>query len=135
MERRLQQIFFALSFLALALILAAAWQANTPTWKTYQRKFLQLEAQGEPNAVTKAAVLATPPEVHQVMLTGLQRVDRCTTCHLGATANPFKGLLPNSSSLNGSTVPVGQLLTPYPQYALPAVPSPGTPANGVIMER
>ena len=22
-------------------------------------------------------------EVHQVMLTGLQRVDRCTTCHLG----------------------------------------------------
>jgi hypothetical protein len=50
------------------------------------------------------------------------------------TANPFKGLLPNSSSLNGSTVPVGQLLTPFPQYALPAVPSPGTPANGVILE-
>jgi len=84
MERRLQQVFFALSLLALALILAAAWQANTPTWKTYQRNFLQLEAQGEPNAVTKTAVLATPPEIHQVILTGLQRVDRCTTCHLGA---------------------------------------------------
>ena len=83
MERRLQQIFFALSFLALALIMAAAWQANTPSWKTYQHNFLQLEAQGEPNAVTKAAVLATPPEIHQFMLTGLQRVDRCTTCHLG----------------------------------------------------
>jgi mono/diheme cytochrome c family protein len=83
MERRLQQIFFALSLLALALILAAAWQANTPSWKTYQKNFQQLEAQGEPNAVTKAAVLATPPEIHQVMLTGLQRVDRCTTCHLG----------------------------------------------------
>src|ERR1019366_1359318 len=83
MERRLQQLFFALSFLALALILAAAWQANTPSWKTYQRSFLQLEAQGEPNAITKAAVLATPPEIHQVLLPGLQRVDRCTTCHLG----------------------------------------------------
>jgi mono/diheme cytochrome c family protein len=83
MERRLQQVFFALSFLALLLIVAAAWQANTPSWKTYQRNFLQLEAQGEPNAVTKAAVLATPPEIHQVMLTGLQRVDRCTTCHMG----------------------------------------------------
>jgi mono/diheme cytochrome c family protein len=83
MERRLQQLFFVLSILALALILAAAWQANTPSWKTYQRSFYQLEAQGEPNAVTKAAVLATPPEIHQVMLTGLQRVDRCTTCHLG----------------------------------------------------
>ena len=45
MERRLQQIFFALSLLALALILAAAWQANTPSWKNYQRNFLQLEAQ------------------------------------------------------------------------------------------
>src|SRR5260370_16271023 len=83
MERRLQQTFFRLSLLALALILAAEWQASTPSWKTYQRNFLQLEAQGEPNAVTKAAVLATPPEIHQAMLTGLQRVDRCTTCHLG----------------------------------------------------
>ena len=33
---------------SMALILAAAWQANTPTWKTYQKNFLQLEAQGEP---------------------------------------------------------------------------------------
>lgn len=83
MERKLQQTFFALSILALALILAAEWQANTPSWKTYQRNFLQLEAQDEPNAAAKSAVLATPLEIHQVMLTGLQRVDRCTTCHLG----------------------------------------------------
>src|ERR1017187_3300196 len=83
MERRLQQAFFALSILALILILAAEWQANTPSWKNYQRTFLQLEAQDEPNAAAKAAVLATPLEIHQVMLTGLQRVDRCTTCHLG----------------------------------------------------
>ena len=52
----------------------------------------------------------------------------------GAVPNPFKGLLPNSSSLNGSTVALGQLLLPYPQYTLPAVPSPGTPANGVLMQ-
>ena len=83
MERKLQQAFFALSILALALILAAEWQANTPSWKTYQRNFLQLEAQDEPNAAAKSAVLATPLQIHQVMLTGLQRVDRCTTCHLG----------------------------------------------------
>jgi mono/diheme cytochrome c family protein len=83
MERRLQQVFFALSLLALVLILAAVWQASTPSWKSYQRNFQQLEAQGEPNAVTKAAVLSAPPEIHQIMLTGLQRVDRCTTCHLG----------------------------------------------------
>lgn len=114
MERRLQQAFFALSLLALALILAAAWQAGTPAWKNYQRAFLQLEAQGEPNAVAKAAVLATPPEVHQVMLTGLQRVDRCTTCHLGVedptmknAAEPFRyhaNLGPHIPSRFGCTI-------------------------------
>jgi mono/diheme cytochrome c family protein len=114
MERRLQQVFFALSILALALIVAAAWQANTPTWKTYQRNYFQLAAQGEPNAVAKAAVLATPPEIHQAMLTGLQRVDRCTTCHLGVedptmknAPEPFRyhaGLGPHAPSKFGCTI-------------------------------
>ncbi len=83
MGRRLPQIFFALSVLALVLIVAAVWQASTPSWKYYQRTYLQLESQEEPNAAAKAAVLATPLEIHQVLLPGLQRVDRCTTCHLG----------------------------------------------------
>src|SRR5664280_3845572 len=113
MERRLQQIFFGLSVLALVLILAAAYKSNTPSWKTYQHNFMQLEAQGEPNAVAKAAVLSTPPAVHQVMLTGLQRVDRCTTCHLGvddptmaSAPEPFRyhaGLGPHIPSKFGCT--------------------------------
>ncbi len=114
MERRLQQIFFGLSILALVLILAAAWKSNTPSWKTYQHNYLQLEAQGEPNAVAKAAVLATPPAIHQVMLTGLQRVDRCTTCHLGVddptmanAPEPYRyhaGLGPHVPSKFGCTI-------------------------------
>ncbi len=36
---------------------------------------------------------------------------------LSATvANPFVGLLPNTSSLNGSTVALSQLLLPYPEF-------------------
>lgn len=31
-------------------------------------------------------------------------------------ANPFKGLLPTSSSLSGATIPANQLLRPYPQF-------------------
>jgi mono/diheme cytochrome c family protein len=114
MARKLPQIFFALSLLALGLILAAVWQAGTPSWKVYQRNFLQLEAQGEPSAVTKAATLATPLEVHQVILTGLQRVDRCTTCHLGVddptmkdAPEPFRyhaGLGPHIPSKFGCTI-------------------------------
>jgi mono/diheme cytochrome c family protein len=114
MGRRLPPIFFLLSVAALVLMLSAIWQASTPTWKDYQRQFFQLEAQGEPSAVTKAAVLATPPEIHQILLPGLQRVDRCTTCHLGVddptmknAAEPFRyheGLGPHISSRFGCTI-------------------------------
>lgn len=114
MGRRLPQIFFLLSLASLVLLMAAIWQANTPSWKTYQRQFFQLEAQGEPNAVTKAAVLATPPQIHQALLTGLQRVDRCTTCHLGVddptmknAPEPFRyheGLGPHIPSRFGCTI-------------------------------
>jgi len=114
MGRRLPQIFFVLSLVSLVLLVVAIWQACTPSWKTYQRAFFQLEAQGEPNAVTKAAVLATPPQIHQVMLTGLQRVDRCTTCHLGVddptmknAPEPFRyheGLGPHIPSRFGCTI-------------------------------
>jgi hypothetical protein len=34
----------------------------------------------------------------------------------GTVTNPFKGLLPNSSNLNGSSVALQQLLIPFPQY-------------------
>ncbi len=114
MGRRLPQIFFVLSTLALVLIVTAVWQASTPSWKAYQRSFFQLEAQGEPSEVTKAAVLATPPQIHQVMLTGLQRVDRCTTCHLGVddptmknAPEPYRyhaGLDPHIPSKFGCTI-------------------------------
>jgi len=114
MGRKLPQFFFALSMLALVLIAAAVWQASTPSWKNYQRAFFQLEAQGEPNAVTKAAVLATPPQIHQILLPGLQRVDRCTTCHLGVddptmknAPEPFRyhaGLGPHIPSKFGCTI-------------------------------
>lgn len=33
-----------------------------------------------------------------------------------STANPFQGLLPNSSNQNGATISVAQLLAKYPQY-------------------
>jgi mono/diheme cytochrome c family protein len=75
--------FFLLSLFVLLLSAVALWQTSHPSWKTYQREFHALEAQHEPNLDAKQAVLDTPLEVSQIMLPGLQRVDRCTTCHLG----------------------------------------------------
>src|ERR1035441_6832795 len=83
MERRMPQLFFALSLIALGLMLAVVWQASAPAWKTYQREFHRQESVGEPNALAKNAMLTTPLDIRQVLLPGLQRVDRCTTCHLG----------------------------------------------------
>ncbi len=114
MSRRLSVVFFALSLAALVLMVFAIRQASTPGWKDYQRTFLQLEAQGEPNAAAKAEVLDTPLAIHQVMLPGLQRVDRCTTCHLGVddptmknAPEPFRyhqGLGPHASTRFGCTI-------------------------------
>jgi len=83
MDRRLPQFFCALSLIALALILAAVWQSGHPSWKQYQTEFYRLASQGEPNAAAKAAIVETGLEIRQDLLSGLQRVDRCTTCHLG----------------------------------------------------
>ena len=71
----------------------------------------------------------------QYLSTSLVRNAAVISQLTGSVTNPFKGLLPNGGTLNGGTVALGQLLTPYPQYALPAVPTPGTPANGVILEQ
>src|SRR5678815_3661738 len=83
MENRTPQFFFALSLVVLALLIGAIWQASSPSWKTYQSQFYRLESQQEPTAAAKDAVLRSRVSIRQVLLPGLQRVDRCTTCHLG----------------------------------------------------
>lgn len=60
----------------------------------------------------------------QFLSTSLVRDTANTNLLSGVVPNPFKGLLPNSSSLNGSTVALQQLTLPYPQF----------PINGVTMQ-
>jgi mono/diheme cytochrome c family protein len=83
MKDRMPLLFFLSSMAVMGLFMAAIVQATRPSWKTYQEQFFQLEAQQEPNAAAKNAVLKTPATISQIILPGLQRVDRCTTCHMG----------------------------------------------------
>jgi len=83
MDRKLPPFFFLLSLIALVLLVVAIRQAATPSWKKYQHEYYKLQAQNEPNAAAKQAVLNTPLQIKQILLPGLHRVDRCTTCHLG----------------------------------------------------
>jgi hypothetical protein len=50
----------------------------------------------------------------------------------GTVANPFQGLLPNSTSENGATVALDQLLLRFPQYPVPSPPASTT--NGIVMQ-
>ncbi len=83
MRDRMPLLFFLLSLGNLLLFGAGVYQASRPTWRHYQQEFFRQEAQQEPNAAAKNAVLKTPPAINQILLPGLQRVDRCTTCHMG----------------------------------------------------
>jgi mono/diheme cytochrome c family protein len=114
MERRMSQWFFALSLVVLALMLVAVWQAGAPSWKKYQAQYYRLASQAEPNAAAKNAVMATTLAVKQALLPGLQRVDRCTTCHLGVEDPTMKNaplpfsfhpnLAPHRSARFGCTI-------------------------------
>ena len=58
--------------------------------------------------------------------------DAATTSLLSSlVSNPFKGLFPTISSLNGSTIALRQLLIPFPQYPVPGTPQSNS--NGVVM--
>jgi mono/diheme cytochrome c family protein len=108
------QLFFALSLVVLVVMLVAVRQAATPPWKQYQVQYYRLAALREPNAAAKNAVLATPLAVQQILLPGLQRVDRCTTCHLGVEDPTMKSaplpftfhpnLLPHRPAKFGCTI-------------------------------
>jgi hypothetical protein len=46
--------------------------------------------------------------------------------------NPFQGLLPNSSAMNGSTIALDNLLSPYPEFPLGDSSSGWSGSSGVI---
>lgn len=70
----------------------------------------------------------------QYLSTSLVRDNAVNTLLTGSVANPFKGLLPNAGSLNGSTVALQQLLTPFPQYPVPPVPTPQGTTSGAFVQ-
>ena len=114
MEPRLPKYFFVLCLVALVLMLGAIWQASAPSWKKYQGEYHRLAAEGEPNAAAKNAELNAPVVIRQILLPGLQRVDRCTTCHMGVedptmkkAAQPFtyhSNLAPHTPARFGCTI-------------------------------
>jgi hypothetical protein len=57
----------------------------------------------------------------QYLTTNPYRDQTLSTAYGTAVANPYAGLLPNSSSCNGATTSLSNLLVPYPQFCNAAV--------------
>src|SRR5581483_8974541 len=65
----------------------------------------------------------------QYLSTSLVRDNTTINALTASVTNPFKGLLPNATSLNGSTVNMNQLLIPFPQFPM------GSGTNNGIIEQ
>jgi cbb3-type cytochrome oxidase cytochrome c subunit len=88
MVARWQWAALALS-LAVAVLLAGLGAVESePEWVRYQREYAQVVAH-LPGSITQTQVSTArraeelQPEIRQIEIAALNRVDRCTTCHLG----------------------------------------------------
>ncbi|MHC4493686.1 MAG: hypothetical protein ACYTDU_18955, partial [Planctomycetota bacterium] len=66
-------------FLVVVICVVAAWEDVAPEYAAYQEGFREivLERFGPERAA------ATPTGIQQIWIESADRVDRCTTCHLG----------------------------------------------------
>jgi mono/diheme cytochrome c family protein len=95
---RLLWSFVALSVALLATVVAAVVQDRRADWRVWQARFARLEG-------TAAAAVTTGDEeggIQQIWLPALDRVDRCTSCHLGI-ASPEMGGAPQPFRSHGGT--------------------------------
>ena len=75
--------FALLGLLNAALFLTAMWQDYDREWKGYQKAFFAQEGRKARTAREEAAVRGRRYELVQIPVAGTNRMDRCTTCHMG----------------------------------------------------
>jgi sulfur oxidation c-type cytochrome SoxX len=89
--------FTALGLLVGGLVMLAYYKDEYREWKDYQKKFIQEEIRRAATPQQLALAKRIPVEVRQILLPDLNRVDRCTTCHL-AVEDPSYGGYPQPLS-------------------------------------
>jgi cbb3-type cytochrome oxidase cytochrome c subunit len=82
--------FTVLGLLVGGLVVLGYYKDNYREWKQYQQAFIQEEIHRAATPQQRAIAESTPVGVRQILLPELNRVDRCTTCHL-AVEDPSYG--------------------------------------------
>jgi mono/diheme cytochrome c family protein len=84
--------WFALLGLAVGgLVLAGYYKDQHREWKSWQQKYIAQEVSRATTPEQKALARAQPIEIKQIVLPGLQRVDRCVSCHLAVEDPSYAG--------------------------------------------
>jgi mono/diheme cytochrome c family protein len=90
--RKLHPWFTLLGLLVGGLVVTAYYKDQFREWKDWQRKFNQQELARAATPEQRAQAARLPVEVRQVVLPELDRVDRCTSCHVAVEDPSYAGL-------------------------------------------
>ena len=85
--------FIVLGLLVGVLVGLGYYRDNYSPWKDYQQRFIQEELRRATTRDQRVLAQSTPVQIRQILLPELDRVDRCTTCHL-AVEDPSYGGYP-----------------------------------------
>lgn len=83
--------FTVLGLLIGGLVVLAYYKDNYREWKDYQLKFIQEEIRRASTPQQRELAQRIPIGIRQILLTDLNRVDRCTTCHLTVEDSSYGG--------------------------------------------
>jgi len=91
-EPRLPLAAFALLGLVLSILVGTGFfKEERREWRTYQERFRQLEGARASTPAALRLAEQLPIELRQIMVPALDRVDRCTSCHLGLEDPTYTG--------------------------------------------
>ena len=85
--------FTGLGLLVGVLVVVGYYRDEYREWKDYQRQFIREEIRRASTPQQRLLAESTPVQIRQILLPDLNRVDRCTTCHL-AMEDPSYGGYP-----------------------------------------
>ncbi len=86
-----KRLLFVLGTVLAAMLVALAWEAENPEWKGYQRVFFAAGAARAQSDAAREWYRGQRLGIREIRVDALQRVDRCTTCHLGVDDPNFVG--------------------------------------------